>query len=431
MEKYKENLFLTVAFLLGSIHILYQGVFYMVFILVLGINIFTDRQAFWQNVKKHWKYLILPVGLVVYIFLHYLVTQAIGQITYKASWSRIELLLLYFFMIPIYIVSAKNFMTLRLLGRSLLTLCWGIILFNFLKLFYLTGFSLFTDPRATLDTLYTTRFGCHLNFLGGHVYLEPQAIYLSVASVIGYFFLWKALRDSNWKLALNSGTILLMTLIFLSFTVTKGAILAFFCGFLLLSFTYFFKLNYKRKLVLIGVFATFCVVACFALPQAFAKRYKAMVVELQNVQEGELKGGSIAPRLALLKESFSRFDQFGLSGLGVYKNAAADKWFANSPYQQIRTLKGNVHNSFVEFWLIAGISGLLFSLYYFVAPIWKMIKRKQYSSLLLALLLILFIGNLSCILLIFVDSAPVILFLLAMAYFYFEEFRELQLSCSQ
>ena len=82
MEKYRENLFLTVAFLLGSIHILYQGVFYMVFILVLGINIFTDRQAFWQNVKKHWKYLILPVGLVVYIFLHYLVTQAIGKITY-------------------------------------------------------------------------------------------------------------------------------------------------------------------------------------------------------------------------------------------------------------------------------------------------------------------------------------------------------------
>lgn len=421
----RESLFIASAFLLGSCQVLYNVEVYIFLVITFLINVRSDFHSFIANVKQEWKYLLLPLIAISYLVIHYLFSLFIKDIPYEVSWNRVELLLLYFFFIPLYVISAKSFISVRLLKKTLLWLCWGILVFNFTKLFYLTGFSLFTDTSQALNMLYESRFGCHLDFLGGFVYLEPQTVYLSVVAIIAYFFILQSLLWKDWKLTVNSGVILVLSLLFLSFTVTKGAILSFLCGFLLLSIFYFRKFSYKNQALIGIIVLVLATGAYFALPDVFSKRFKEVGTELEHVSNGKLSGGSIAPRVKLLKESFSHFDEFGLVGLGVYKNSATDEWYANSKYTAINTLN-NVHNSFVEFWLIGGIPGLLFILYYFLAPVGRMLKKKKYSFLVLAIIFALIMANNTCVLMIFVDSGPFILFMLAISFFYLEQFLRLQ-----
>ena len=422
----REYLFIGVAFLLGSVNILYNIPFYVLWVLAALFFIWTGYDGFVVRVKRNWKYLMLPLAGVVYLGIHYLISLWVGYDRYAASGKKLDLLLMYFFFIPVYLVAAKDFMTSSLLKRSLLALCWGTLLFNFVKLFYLTGWTLFTDTGAAVEMLYNSRFGCHLHFLGGHVYLEPQAIYLSVSAVLGFFFVVRGMGQSDRKTLVQGTILLILSLWFLSLTVTKGAILAFLVGFLILAVVYFCRMSLKQRLFTGAVVVLLLVGACVFVPDTYVKRMKEARNEIERLQEGKWQGGSIVPRLALIKESVDRIDEWGLLGLGLYKNAAAKEWFRRSNVAEITSLGSNVHNCFLEFWMMGGLAGLFFILYYFFVPVVRMIRARQCSFVVLAILSVLFVGCNTSILIIFVDSAPLVIFLLAMSFFYLDQFIELE-----
>ncbi len=76
--------------------------------------------------------------------------------------------------------------------------------------------------------------------------------------------------------------------------------------------------------------------------------------------------------------------------------------------------------------MIGGIAGLFFILYYFFVPVVRMIKTKKCSVLVLSVICALFIGCNTSVLIIFVDSVPFVIFLLAVSFFYPEQFAELE-----
>ena len=425
-SKIRDYLFIAIAFLLGSVNILYNVQFYILWILVTVVFVRMDYAGFVSQVKQNWKYLVLPLVGVAYLAIHYLVSLGVGTNRYAASWNRLEILLLYFFFIPVYVLSAKSFITSSLLKRSLLALCWGTMLFNFAKLFYLTGWTLFTDTGAALEMLYATRFGCHLYFWGGHVYLEPQAIYLSVTAILSFFLVIRFMGHADRKVVVQGVILFILSLWFLSLTVTKGAILAFLGGFLILAFVFFCRMSWKQKLFTSGVVVALILSVWVSIPDTYVQRIKETQNEIENLKKGELVGGSIAPRVALIKESFDRIEQWGICGLGVYKNAAAKEWFGQSHFANISSLGSNVHNCFLEFWMIGGIAGLFFILYYFFVPVVRMIKTKKCSVLVLSVICALFIGCNTSVLISFVDSVPFVIFLLAVSFFYPEQFAELE-----
>lgn len=420
----KEILFIVVAFLLGSINVLYNGVFYTFMVIAFLVNLKGGYKDFWENVKQEKKYLLLPIVGVGYLVVHYLCSLFMN-IPYKASWSMVETLLAYFLFIPLYLLSAKKILTFRLLRHSLFALCVGILCFNMVKLFYITGTTLFTTPVGALNLLYSQRFGTNMDMLGGFVYLEPQAIYIVTAAVISYFFILnynKNIDKRSWLVC--NILFFILFLIFLSFTVTKGSILAFLGGALFLTIVYFRKKSRKFLLTFALIFCVCTVGIYFLLPSAYMNRFKQVKNEIENVQKGNFQGSSIAPRLGLIKENFSHFDEFGLFGLGVYKGAAIREWYANSPYR----LTGitNAHNSFVEFWLIGGVPGLLFIFYYFFAPICKMVRSKNYSFLTIALFVSILIAANTCVIFFLEDSKPLIVFIFALSFFYLDRFIALQ-----
>ncbi|MEG0794976.1 MAG: O-antigen ligase family protein [Odoribacter sp.] len=419
-------MFIAVAFLLGSINGLYGIAFYIFLMGAFLVNLKCDFKGFCANFRKEWKYMILPVVGVVYLCLHYVGTLIFSDpVPYESSWGMMELLLLYFFLLPLYVLSARNFVTPLLLRRSLFALCWGILLFNFVKMFYLTGFALFTEPVQSLNMLYFGRFGGNMGFWGGFMYLEPQAIYLSVSALIAYFFLLKQMLSLDNKCVLYSSVVIfIFSLLFLSFTVTKGSILAFLGGFLLLSFFYFRAMSRRLKFIGGGIGIILIVGIYFLASPIYIQRMKDMKQEIVSVQAGTFQGGSIGPRAGLIKENFSHFDQFGLWGLGVYKKEMTKEWYEHSPY--IGVWVSNSHNTFVDFWLTLGVFGLFFLLYFFFVPIVRMRKRKQYSYLSIAIIVALFVGNNTCILIVLVDSSPFVIWMLSMAFLYSDQFYRLQ-----
>lgn len=420
-----EILFIAVAFLLGSINVLYDSVFYAILIIAFLVNLKSDYKYFLNSVKQEWKYLLLPIVGVLYIVVHYL-CSLLFNVPYKASWSMVEMLLAYFLFISLYVLSAKKFLTSRLLRQSLFALCAGILCFNMTKLFYIVGTSLYSNPREAFNLLYSQRFGSNMDMLGGFVYLEPQAIYIVIAAVISYFFIMnynKNLEKRSWLIC--NILFLVLSLVFLSFTVTKGSILAFLGGALFLTIVYLRKKSRRFRLTFVIIFCICVVGMYFLIPSAYEKRLKQVINEIENVQEGQFEGSSIAPRLGLIKENFSHFDEFGLFGLGVYKGAATREWYSKSPYH----ISGisNAHNVFVEFWLIGGVPGLLFIFFYFLAPVYKMVKRKRYSFSIIAMFLSLFIAANTCVIIFLVDSKPLVIYILVLSFFYLDRFIALQL----
>lgn len=420
--------FVLIAFLLGSINVLYNIAFYILLVIAFGINLSYDFKGFWQNVRLEKKYVILPLLGGIYLVIHYLCSLFM-DIPYKPSWSMMELLLLYFFFVPLYLLSAKGIMSYQLLRRALFALCWGVIFFNLTKLFCITGFSLFTEPVDALNLIYTGRFGGNMELLGGQVYLEPQALYICISAVISYYFMLNYNKASDCKTTLwSSMVIFVFSVVFLSFTVTKGSILAFIVGFLLISVIYFRKKSVKYRLIFTIICVSIILLGYSLMPNAYMARIEQVKSEIHSVQEGDYKGGSIAPRLGLMKENFSHFKEFGLLGLGVYKAKMVREWYATSPYQ----LGGiyNSHNSFVEYWLIGGIPGLFFILFYFISPILRMRKNHQYSFLIIACILTIFIAANTCVVTILIDSAPFVIFMLSLFFLYWKYFEQLDQNSS-
>lgn len=415
-KKIRASLFVGTAFLLGSINVLYSGVFYAVMAMAFIVNVCIDYKGFWEHVRQERKYLFLPLGGVAYLVVHYLCSLFV-DVPYKPSWSFVELLLMYFLMVPLYLLSMRSIMTPLLLRRTLLALCVGILLFNFAKLFCITGLMLFTEPVEALNLLYAGRFGGNMDLLGGQVYLEPQALYIAVAAVIAYYFILEYDKAVEGRLFLYGNILVfVLALIFLSFTVTKGSILAFGAGFLLLSVWHVRRKSPKVRWMFVGGLLVLVLLGGLLTPKAYVARLEQMKREITGVMEGNYAGGSIAPRWGLMKENFSHFNEWGIVGLGVYKGKAVKEWYANSAYVQV--FATNSHNSFMEFWLVGGIPGLLFLLYYFVAPFLRMRKNRHYSLLCLASVVTIFVAANTCVVVTLSDTRPFVVFMLSMFFLY-------------
>lgn len=419
----RSGIFVGIAFLLGSINVLYHSVFYALLVVALVLNLIADWKGFWQEARQHRNYLLLPVIGVVYLCIHYLLSLCWGGLPYKASWSTVELLMLYFFFIPVYVVSMKKWITVSLLKRFLLALCWGILVFNTVKFFYITGTGIFTDFSATLQMVYATRFGGNMELLKGFVLLEPQAFYLAVSGIVSYFYLLYCVCFKTGRATFISCLIIfIFSLLFLSFTVTRASILAFSAGFCLLSAVFLWKFSFRQRIIFLGGILFLLISVYWGAPASFKLRMQEMKADIATLAEGEiLAGGTVAPRMAMWTEDFARFKEWGLFGLGLYKKYGVREWYQQSQYTSITDLR-NTHNSFLDFWILGGIPGLFFLCFYFFAPLWDMVKQRKYSILVIALIIALVIANNTCLLIALMDSVPLILFLFALFFFCLECF---------
>lgn len=417
-EKIQENSFLFVASLLGWTSI-YGNVICFIMLVLLLFNLRSDFSFFTQNMKKGKYYLLLPCVFLLYIFGHTIISRFIIGNELKASYGIFETLILFFIVIPLYMLSMKKWMTVSLLRRGLLFFCIGVLVFNIAALFQFAGKSIFTETLNTLDLVYQGRFGGNkASIFGGFMMLEPQAMTLGVASVISFFLVLFHPRS------LGKIILALFLLLFLSFTVTKAAILAFLVGGMIGCIYIFKRFTFKEKRNIIITMIVLLVVGIYLIPQGYVNRFQETCTEIDNIKKGQLEGGSLAPRIAMWREVKNHADEFVVCGVGVYYKEVVKTWF-NASSDNIAGMT-NVHNSFLEYWIKGGILGLLLIVSLFLFPLIKMIKKRRVSLAVIAGLLAIFIPSNTCVLFVHVNSLAIIMFLLSMFYFYSDEFWEME-----
>lgn len=87
----RNGIFVGIAFLLGSINVLYHSVFYALLVVALVLNLIADWNGFWQEARRHRNYLLLPVIGVIYLCIHYLLLF-VGEVCHiKLPGARLEL----------------------------------------------------------------------------------------------------------------------------------------------------------------------------------------------------------------------------------------------------------------------------------------------------------------------------------------------------
>ncbi|MFR7878184.1 MAG: hypothetical protein ACLU4J_18320 [Butyricimonas paravirosa] len=94
--------------------------------------------------------------------------------------------------------------------------------------------SLILSGLVYLQTLHLQLISCmhrlggnKLDFLGGNLYLEPQTLYIALTALIAYFLIF-IYRNKGLKVFRGN---VFIAYAFLSFTVTKAGILAFYSRF--------------------------------------------------------------------------------------------------------------------------------------------------------------------------------------------------------
>lgn len=404
--------FIMIAFLLGSIAMMYVNLFN---ILILGgilLNFCIARKEFIANMRSSGLFLKLPLFILLYLGIHTLVLKVLGTGSVKYSYSIFEALLLYFLGIPLYICSVKDILDRMLLKYSLLAFVGGVMCFNLVAFFSLTGAALFQDPVVAISQLSASRFGGNKEILGNFVFLEPQALYISMAALIVFYF---TMVSKLWK---QRGICLLLffiLLFFLSLTETKSAFLAFSAGMIIMLVYFLKRRTLKYKLGVVGVVVVLAILSFIFVPASLKQRLQLAKTELNDVLNNDLKqGGTIVPRVALYKTNLSHLNEFGVWGLGVAYSNTVKQWYNDS----VSVTNGltDPHNSFMYFWLVGGIPGLLFVLGLFVLPLWRMFRNKQFSFFVLALWVAMLIVNNTTVLLSLNDSRPLILFFLSLLY---------------
>lgn len=417
-EKLQEKSFLLVAFLLGWTAI-YGNVICFIMLALLLFNIKSDLSFFTQSVKREKYYLLLPCVFFLYMLGHTVISRFLVGDGVKPSYGIFETLILFFIVIPLYVLSMKKWMTASLLRRGMLFFCIGVLVFSIAALFQLTGKSIFTDTLNVLDAVYQGRFGGNkTSIFGGFMMLEAQAMVLGVASVMS-FFLVLFNRRSLGRIILT-----LLLLLFLSFTVTKAAILGFLAGALIGCVYIFKKFAFREKRNILICIAILLVLGIYFMPQGYVNRFQEISVEIDNIKNGQLTGGSLAPRIAMWREVKNHAGEFALCGVGVYYKEVVKTWFDASP-DHIAGMT-NVHNSFLEYWIKGGILGLLLVISLFLFPIVKMVKKRHISFWVIAGLIAIFIPSNTCVLFVHVNSLAIIMFLLSMFYFYSDDFWEME-----
>ena len=86
----------------------------------------------------------------------------------------------------------------------------------------------------------------------------------------------------------------------------------------------------------------------------------------------------------------------------------------------------NVGNIFLQYWITGGIPGLAFVLFLFVAPVYRMIRKKKISYLIIGILLPFFAVSNTCVTLSWANSRLFMLLFLAMFCFSGDLFARLE-----
>lgn len=417
LKKIQENSFLFVAFAFGWAS-LYGNALSFLMILLLILNIRANAGIFWQNLKQEKYYLGIPVVFTIYMIFHTLVLRLLGDSGLKPSYGIFESMLLFFILIPLYVLSMKPWITVGLLRKALLLFCCGVLFFNVCLFFQQTGWNLFTHPGDTLGTVYLSRFGGNkMQVFGGLLMLEPQAMVLALASLIAFFL--AVIQKKVWI-----GILTLLLLLLLSFTVTKAAMLAFVLGALFGCVYMFRKLQRKQKTYTFITIAVLIAISIVYIPQGFVQRFQEATAEIENIKDDKLVGGSLAPRIAMWKDAEKHFGEYALFGVGVHYKPILKKWYADSP-DNIGDMP-NVHNSFLEYWIRGGIPGLILILSLFLFPLFRMKCYRMWSLLALGGMTVIFVASNTCVLFVHTNSLAIILFCLSAFYFYLKDFTVLE-----
>lgn len=424
MKSLESKLFLLIAFFIGTWGALFESVLPV----LLGIGFLYNivkfsakcRNALWQ----YRYYLAIPVLLIIYVAIHSLFIINSGKYAdIKPNFGVFEKLSLCFLLVILYVVSAKCFMTLKLLKQFLLCFCISVFTFNFVMLFHVTGTTLFTEPMSALTYLYESRFGFTKYFLGGRVYLDAQALQVYAAALISYFFGISSHRRWDKVIAFIAFIVLVW---FLSLTVTKSSILAFLCGFILFNFYFLRKLTVRFRWTLVIACVFLVVVGYIFRPANFERRWDEIKHEIEEVRQGKLSGGSsIVPRIVFYQSCLKHIDSWGVWGLGVYTERVSKQWYLDSG-NHVVAVASHSHNSFLQYWMWMGIVGLLFILSWFCLPLIRMFRSKKYSFLAMSIIVALFVDCNFEVQLIINDALPAVIFLLAMFYVCHERFYELE-----
>ena len=422
MVKFQKYFFLSVAFLLGSIIPLYGNVFNFLLLILVIFMLWKRKSKVWETLLAERLYIGVNVVFLLYFIVHTVAVLLKGNPIAEPSYGTFEALILNFVLIPMWVATWREWITPGLIKKFLLYFCSGCLLLNIYILFLVVGNKLFTSPGEALEYLYNNRFGENRYVLGSKYWLEVQAMLLAVSALVVYFLL---IIEKAWK---KRGLLLCMfgvLVVFLSFTVTKSAILGFLLGFIVMNFYLFRKLSFKRQFLFVGGALVFVLSLTLLMDlNKYEERIHEVGIEVQNVREGKFVGGTVAPRLAFIKESFRHWDEFALWGLGVTTKHRIKAWYEASDLNI--AVFNNVNNTFLQYWITAGLVGLAVMIFLFFAPLYRMIKRKRFSFLILSVLLVFLVVSNSCVTLSWANSRALMLIFLAMFYFYGDMFSQLE-----
>jgi membrane protein len=422
MVKFQRYFFLSVAFLLGSVAPLYGNVFNFLLLIFVLLLWWKNGKQVWTNLMSERLYIGVNVAFLLYFSLHTIIVLLKGNPIAKPSYGTFEALALNFVLVPIFVVTWKDWLTPALVKRFLFYFCVGSLLLNLYILLMITGTRLFTAPGEALGMLYDNRFGENRVVLGSKYWLEVQAMLLAISALITYFL---TIIEKRWNRKVCTICMFWIFVLFLSFTVTKSAIFGFLLGFLVMNIYLFKKFSFWRRIWVFG--GTLLVVLTFVLLsdlKKYEERIEEMEVEMRNVRDGQFVGGTLAPRLAFIKESFKHSDEFSLWGLGVMTKHRIKAWYEASDLNIAQF--NNVNNAFLQYWITGGIVGLAVVLFVFFASIYRMIKRKRFSFLILAIICVFLVVSNSCVTLSWANSRALMLIFFAMFYFYGDIFFQLE-----
>lgn len=413
---------MLLGFLLGSVAPVWGSLFNGVLIALtfLGLVASNDIQA---CLKSGRVYIGMNVLFLLYFALHTVVVMTMGNMGGKPSYSMFEALSLGFVLIPVYVALLKEWLTPALVRKFLVCFCIGCLVMQVYILHELIGFWYITDLKESLYTLVMIRFGDNRSILGRVYLLEMRAMGIAVAALCSYFFVFTG-RHVGTRILW--AVVFALLLLFLVLTVTKSAILGFILGFVIMN-VYLFRVSSNPRrwgMIMCLVLLVGGGLLALSRVEKFGQRVNEIKQDIANIQAGNFQGETIAPRVAIYKETLSHLDEYGLWGVGVYAKDRVNNWFANS--EMNISVYYNVHSAFLQFWVQGGILGLFFVLYLFFAAVikyWK--KGRGIPYFICAFVVIFVVSSCFCVTLSKMNARPLILFFLALFYFYGDMFPSL------
>ena len=133
MKRIQEICFLVNGFLLGSLAPLYGKTFNYFLLFMVLFHAVTQWNSFVKELRVGKKYILVFGIYFIYILVQSLFMTWGCTFTDKPYYGIFEDLLLNFILIPIYVVSLKEYLTPRLLARFLFLFCTGYMSFLILS----------------------------------------------------------------------------------------------------------------------------------------------------------------------------------------------------------------------------------------------------------------------------------------------------------